>query len=1518
MTTDVEQQELAETEAEITALTTRVADGDTEQQGVLAALHLDRYELTDGKAGPADLLATIRHAEAVVAREAWQWSAVLPLLAAAHYYLAVQCDAQEHLTQAVDLLSNQVLVADEWSDDECVAALRLAEVVAIRLEVEPNRMADLENAMDGLFRLRARPALSAEALAYSGLLLGHLSAAWSTELDVDHPDWAEVTDRAIRLLDDARTSTDDTDDLAELAWMTSGLHWRRYVTSSGGPLAAADLDATIEDTRTALAADPSYAPGHWRLALALHDRLDRTEDPADRDGAIEALEQVVRLADEPDRDVIDAHGMLGELLLARAEATDSVADLEAGTNHLIRQRDALPVGHPDRTLGAATLAEAYAARGGGDLGPHETVEIIVSLRELLEHWPAGEEGRELAVFRLATCLLRAAVSTYTWRPEQEEGLTLLRELQETATEPRLRAVVGAMIGSALAMRFMGALFASRLGTSRACRGDLDEAIRALEEALLDPELDADLAPWLRPHAGILLFVRASPSEAWDLNTRIDRAVQPDWTGLPEASRTDIDRAVGYLTGSAVVEGSEQLTLLARTMQLAGRQPMSDADLDEAIECVERLGAEPLSELFAMFSPPAMLGAMLADRAERRGSTEDAGRAITLLRQALAEMHPGQPHRPFILDALARLLINPRHVRQQDRAAAVADAVDALADLVTATEIGSSRHRYALDRLADTVLDSVRLGPDALRSGKVVGLLRDALDTDSAAPPTWRAALATALADRWQATGVAADLEDAAGLAVVAAQAAGEPALRLRVLTGMGLVVMRLGALADRPELLRTGLDQIEATRPLADDPAVRDLLSADLLADLRRALDAVDTARRVEGPFAEELLIGITGLSPAEVERIRPGVHDAARLLTAGLTRDRRQVRSAVGAITDLARSAAPATSAEAERLIARALALVGPSLTSPDVAQLDEASDLLHRGLSGDLADEDARPAYLSVLGRILLERHRLTADPESVHQAIVALERARTAAGETPPSGDGAAGLMALARAYRLRGEDGDRGRAVRTAGAALRGWGRAILLTDDPASRLALARDANERMAEVVGWALENGDTTSAVLLLEAGRGLLLHAATATASVAAVLARTDHAELAEAWESDKADVAVRGRALAALGSSLAGYHVLSTPAAETVSEATWAQGADALVYLVSGSAASPGRALLLRTMQPLDHLELPELRDDAPAVTGYLAAVGRAGSPEWRAALDRLSDWAWTAAISPLLRRAQTWGVRRDPRVVIVATGALAAVPWHAARASGPDGPRYACADLVISYAASGRSMVDAVRRPLPIGAKPAFVVDPTGTAGWTAIGARGTRAAFHPDADHLGMGRRPAGPTGTRAEVLALLMEGTRSPLQLSTHAGASAVPTESYFLLADGKLTIAEILARAGSRPPEAPGGTVICDACATDLTADYHDEVLTLSTAFLAAGWSTAIGTRWPVDDQATAQLMFVLHGHLHAGLRPADALRATQLWALDPDREPLAGMPVALARTAKDPGLAEPYHWAAFVHHGR
>lgn len=51
--------------------------------------------------------------------------------------------------------------------------------------------------------------------------------------------------------------------------------------------------------------------------------------------------------------------------------------------------------------------------------------------------------------------------------------------------------------------------------------------------------------------------------------------------------------------------------------------------------------------------------------------------------------------------------------------------------------------------------------------------------------------------------------------------------------------------------------------------------------------------------------------------------------------------------------------------------------------------------------------------------------------------------------------------------------------------------------------------------------------------------------------------------------------------------------------------------------------------------------------------------------------------------------------------------------------------------------------------------------------------------------------------------------------------------------------------------------------------------------------------------------------------LAPADALRAAQLWMLDPDRRPPPGLGDPLRREAARTGLHEIHLWAAFTHQG-
>ena len=77
----------------------------------------------------------------------------------------------------------------------------------------------------------------------------------------------------------------------------------------------------------------------------------------------------------------------------------------------------------------------------------------------------------------------------------------------------------------------------------------------------------------------------------------------------------------------------------------------------------------------------------------------------------------------------------------------------------------------------------------------------------------------------------------------------------------------------------------------------------------------------------------------------------------------------------------------------------------------------------------------------------------------------------------------------------------------------------------------------------------------------------------------------------------------------------------------------------------------------------------------------------------------------------------------------------------------------------------------------------------------------------------------------------------------------------------------------------------VLSACETDVTdpEDLADEYLGLASGFLFAGTPAVISTLWAVDDVSTALLMDKFYEkYLTEGQRPAQALRAAQLWLRD------------------------------------
>ncbi|NUP42596.1 MAG: CHAT domain-containing protein, partial [Streptomyces sp.] len=324
------------------------------------------------------------------------------------------------------------------------------------------------------------------------------------------------------------------------------------------------------------------------------------------------------------------------------------------------------------------------------------------------------------------------------------------------------------------------------------------------------------------------------------------------------------------------------------------------------------------------------------------------------------------------------------------------------------------------------------------------------------------------------------------------------------------------------------------------------------------------------------------------------------------------------------------------------------------------------------------------------------------------------------------------------------------------------------------------------------------------------------------------------------------------------------------------------------------------------------------------------------QWEAALEGLCDWAGEAVLGPVLgalgvRTAERPDEQAPVRLVLVPCGNLGAVPWHAARLPAPSAYRYVCEGVVVSYAASGGEFLRAARRGRPDvrDERVVLVDDPSGDLMWAQDEVAALRGAYYPDAVLYGWHETAPEGAGTPEDVLSHL-PGSPSPaslLHLVVHGLAGLRPTESALHLAEGaqgsgRLTVTRILdvpAVSGEDRADA-GPLIVLSACETDLSSRDHDEALTPTTALLARGATDVVGSRWKVSDSASAALMVVFHHHLAVmGLAPPDALRAAQLWMLDPDRRPVPGLTdELLAETEGNVrGLARVVSWAGFIHQG-
>jgi hypothetical protein len=365
-------------------------------------------------------------------------------------------------------------------------------------------------------------------------------------------------------------------------------------------------------------------------------------------------------------------------------------------------------------------------------------------------------------------------------------------------------------------------------------------------------------------------------------------------------------------------------------------------------------------------------------------------------------------------------------------------------------------------------------------------------------------------------------------------------------------------------------------------------------------------------------------------------------------------------------------------------------------------------------------------------------------------------------------------------------------------------------------------------------------------------------------------------------------------------------------------------------------------------------------APALTGDLPGVDLTSS------LQALGRWSWDAVVGPLLEHLAATRVfgrpepvgrpagrrfpgappmpipalgsrdgnppeslgERPPRIILVAADDLARVPWAAAQRG--DGT-YALELLAISQAASARLLChNAALPPLPPSAAGLVVADPdTGGDARDLPAARleayAIQQSLYPRARFTGRRRdgtaSPSG-AGTLDQVRAWLTTSNPSAggtLHLActgfTRAGADR--PGAYALMAGGeRLTATEVVALTGRA--RRPIDLVVLAAGRTGLSLAGDDEAFGLSTAFLAGDVRSVLATRWTVADAVAPALLFMTHLFRRQGRTVWAALRAAQLWMLDPHRAMPPEMPPELAAVVvrADPSAA--IAWAAVTHWGR
>ncbi|MGW3859350.1 CHAT domain-containing protein [Micromonospora arida] len=1300
---------------------------------------------------------------------------------------------------------------------------------------------------------------------------------------------------------------------------------------------------------------------------------------------------VALIADPPhDADVTELIGMLGYAYLEWYEAEPDDGLLADAIGHLARAIDRAPH-HDQAVIWHAGLGVAHAeqARLGAGAADHD--QAIGHLTVAYQEWSTDDPERDVVAVDLLEAIwdrflarcLNDGQTAQAAAADADEALTAIEAVRLSSAATELAAYVQMFRGMALLARY-------DYGGERGV--DLDRGIEVLSAALaqLPPDTtrgyaaaSADLAAAHLNAAGLREDRRCVELAAIvaDRGIEFSGPGRPGWLSLHrcramaceilwdlDEDSGDLDKAIGSLR--TVAEGDSDPTVavtLAELLRSSAEHATDPNGLVEAVTLLEQTlpSIEHPAPVWRQFAETHRLhweltrvrgsvdaAARAIDHALDAAETDDDILAAHSTRLVLAtgvleyDVAQGTAAAQTSLDHLVAVLNEANQVLDSLVSATTRPRVNLATALVYAdfARFSAAQDQVDLPRLRHLIKLGRALGTDAPQHlagmlDMAEGIVEQSAGASSAIPDSNTAVEALLRAGRDESF----------------SKVSGD---RLPALLSLALHTRasRMGDLRGSGAAGNLTTDEVADRRP-QDQVAVEWRVWAAVMVAFQRGRqgDAIGLRRAIAHARALARRLG----SPHE--------NDESLGLIFRTLDDLLAVGTGKGEVRPHPPVPLPAGQLTYRNLAATVLVggiQVAGAVQRGDLALLrkwaDHLADLAHRLEPGHAA----RFTSLTIAAQAELAGARSVGDRGAAARAAQRFEAA-TAESGGPENMLWTDLVRDHAEALRRAG-DPDRARTRRLGLAALHGHARRVLLQAGTDHAMDSSREAVADATIVVRWCLQDQADDDLITALDAGRGLVLHAATASRTIADSLREAGHPDLAEEWRqtaglgrdqttgdplgalltAGEVPDDLRPRVLRVLenaGGSAEGP--LAQVRVEEVRAALTELDVDALVYLVPAAHPVPGFAAIVPATGKIEVVELPDLmvgdgspvqkllqaalgptvRGRAPDVEGRgsrdAGPVGAGILPSVGARLDDLCRWAWRAAMARLVTETRSMRSSGPTRLVLIPMGALGLVPWHAAYQNTPSSRRYAVHDLVVSYSPSARMLCTAAARP-PRPIQSALVVgDPLGDLPFAGIEARAIHQRFHRKGQYLGGPEegpdRIARPDSVLEWIRTVAGLGA-SLLHLACHGRVDPTrPADSHLVLAGGQLPARQLLEV--SRLAALELGHVFLAACTTSRVGADYDEAFSLATTFLAAGAHTVFGSLWSVPDVGTSLLMYLVHHFLYEErLHPADALHSAQLWMLDPDRQPPDGMPAELAAQCGRADNAAPLSWAAFTHLGR